>query len=81
MKTLVTLSIAGLIFGPVALSQDKPMPRLVQTISIPNVKGRLDHMDVDASRVGVGSLQGLKTVLVRENPVRLQNQSRYGEPA
>ena len=36
-------------FGVVALSQDggkRPL-RLVQTISLPNVKGRLDHMDVD----------------------------------
>src|SRR3984893_14720240 len=32
----------------VANSQDaKPPLRLVQTISLPNVKGRLDHMDVD----------------------------------
>src|SRR5215469_13325580 len=32
-----------------ANSQDtgEPMLRLVQTISMPNVKGRLDHMDVD----------------------------------
>ena len=36
-------------FGVVALSQDggKQPLRLVQTISLPNVKGRLDHMDVD----------------------------------
>ena len=34
----------------VAHSQDtKPPFRLVQTISLPNVKGRLDHMDVDVS--------------------------------
>ncbi|HMH08714.1 MAG TPA: hypothetical protein VK579_18710 [Terriglobales bacterium] len=34
----------------VAHSQDtKPPLRLVQTISLPNVKGRLDHMDVDVS--------------------------------
>jgi len=36
-------------FGVVALSQDggnQPL-RLVQTISLPNVKGRLDHLDVD----------------------------------
>jgi hypothetical protein len=34
--------------GRVAHSQDKKPPlRLVQTISLPNVKGRLDHMDLD----------------------------------
>jgi DNA-binding beta-propeller fold protein YncE len=35
--------------APIASSQDtgKPPLRLVQTISIPNVIGRLDHMDVD----------------------------------
>src|SRR3979490_1942958 len=34
---------------PLAVSQEsaKQPLRLVQTISIPNVKGRLDHMDVD----------------------------------
>jgi hypothetical protein len=36
-------------YGVVALSQDggKQPLRLVQTMSLPNVKGRLDHMDVD----------------------------------
>ena len=41
---------AALLIGcaRVAHSQDtKPPFRLVQTISLPNVKGRLDHMDVD----------------------------------
>src|SRR5438105_1836686 len=41
---------AALLIGcaRVAHSQDtKPPFRLVQTISLPNVKGRLDHIDVD----------------------------------
>ena len=43
-----------------AHSQDtKPPLRLVQTISLPNVKGRLDHMDVDvrAKRLFVAGLE------------------------
>ena len=31
-------------------AQDKESLRFVQAIPLPNVKGRLDHMDVDASR-------------------------------
>ncbi len=44
----------------VAHSQDaKPPLRLVQTISLPNVKGRLDHMDVDVKgkRLFVAALE------------------------
>src|SRR5215469_5572061 len=44
------VSILVLLSVPrTANSQDtgEPMLRLVQTISMPNVKGRLDHMDVD----------------------------------
>jgi DNA-binding beta-propeller fold protein YncE len=47
----VWLGAASLLiaYGVVALSQDggKQPLRLIQTISLPNVKGRLDHMDVD----------------------------------
>lgn len=36
------------IFPRAATCQNTEKPlRLVQTISMPNVKGRLDHMDVD----------------------------------
>jgi hypothetical protein len=42
---LMTLFFAFLI-GTSA--QDKESLRLVQTIPMPNVKGRIDHMDVDA---------------------------------
>jgi DNA-binding beta-propeller fold protein YncE len=41
--------IIGFCFAP-GLSihgQDKPPLRLIQKISLPNVKGRIDHMDVD----------------------------------
>ena len=44
---------AGLLIANtgIAFSQEggKPPLRLVQTISLPNVKGRLDHMDVDVA--------------------------------
>src|ERR1700745_3147402 len=39
----------GLWFAPVLSihGQDKPPLKLIQTIPLPNVKGRIDHMDVD----------------------------------
>jgi DNA-binding beta-propeller fold protein YncE len=46
----IALVAAALLIGcaRAAHSQDtKPPFRLIQTISLPNVKGRLDHMDVD----------------------------------
>src|SRR6476646_10546411 len=49
MKTQSLLWILGFCFAP-GLSvhgQDKPPLRLIQKISLPNVKGRIDHMDVD----------------------------------
>jgi hypothetical protein len=49
MKQLTILCCAGLIavaFAP-ANGQDKPPLRLVQTIPLPAVNGRLDHMAVD----------------------------------
>ena len=41
----------------IAFSQDggKQPLRLVQTIPLPNVKGRLDHMDVDVKRLPLTS--------------------------
>ncbi len=46
------LRIAPLILilcltGVLAEAQEKPPLRLVQTISLPNLKGRIDHMDAD----------------------------------
>jgi hypothetical protein len=40
---------AGLWFAPVLSihGQDKPPLKLIQKIPLPNVKGRIDHMDVD----------------------------------
>src|SRR5260370_17767980 len=50
--SLIAFVAVALLIGcaRVAHSQDtKPPLRLVQTISLPSVKGRLDHMDVDVS--------------------------------
>lgn len=41
----VLLLLAMLCGSPAA--QEKEALRLAQTISMPNVKGRIDHMDVD----------------------------------
>ncbi len=45
------LSVFGLIvlasWSTQAYAQDHVPLRLVQTIPMPNVKGRIDHMDVD----------------------------------
>src|SRR5260370_4587812 len=52
-ETMKRLEIAGLAtFAVISLAtlmgaQDKGPLRLVQTIPIPNVKGRIDHMDLD----------------------------------
>src|SRR6266567_5915266 len=48
-KPRLLLWMMGLLFAP-ALSvhgQDKPPLKLIQKIPLPNVKGRIDHMDVD----------------------------------
>ena len=37
-----------LLLGPSATAQNPEPLRLVETIKMPNVKGRIDHMDVDA---------------------------------
>jgi DNA-binding beta-propeller fold protein YncE len=71
MKALTTLSIAGLIFGLFARSQDKPNTPdrapllLVQEIPLPNVGGRIDHFTFDAKRKRViGAALGNNTVEV-----------------
>src|SRR5215471_17076802 len=53
MKNLVVIWLLAVVFvsgfckdGRAQEAQKEPL-RLVQTISMPNVKGRLDHMDVD----------------------------------
>lgn len=51
MRKLLTIFIASftLFLSPLMRleAQDKAPLRLIQTITMPNVKGRLDHMDVD----------------------------------
>ena len=53
MKTVCKISLVAVVFavGSVAIVRsqeaDQQPLRLVQAISMPNVKGRLDHMDVD----------------------------------
>jgi DNA-binding beta-propeller fold protein YncE len=51
MNKSVSICIAALLslfpFNPRAQAQDKEVLHLVQTIAMPNVKGRIDHMDVD----------------------------------
>ena len=53
VKRVSSIKVVAVIlliaYGGVAFSQDggKQPLRLVQTIPLPNVKGRLDHMDVD----------------------------------
>ena len=51
MKKFFPVCVSALLFVPVPISktdaQEKLPLRLVQTIPMPNVKGRIDHMDVD----------------------------------
>lgn len=49
MKHLINLCCLGLLCALVipAHGQDKPTLRLVQTIPLPGVSGRLDHMAID----------------------------------
>jgi len=51
MRELFSISVIALLFWCVAVSQTNAQEnaplRLVQTIPMPNVKGRIDHMDVD----------------------------------
>src|SRR3984957_11953002 len=51
MRTFLRVSVTALLFWCLSVSQseaqEKEPLRLVQTIVMPNVKGRIDHMDVD----------------------------------
>jgi hypothetical protein len=51
MKKFFPVCVSALLFVPAPISktdaQEKLPLRLVQTIPMPNVKGRIDHMDVD----------------------------------
>jgi WD40 repeat protein len=51
MKNFLRVSVTALLFLSALISRAKPQEkvplRLVQTIPMPNVKGRIDHMDVD----------------------------------
>src|ERR1700676_1753400 len=51
MRNFLRISATALLFLSVFISrttaQEQEPLRLVQTISIPNLKGRIDHMDVD----------------------------------
>jgi hypothetical protein len=46
-KQLLLLWIVGLVPVPGIHGQDKSPLKLIQKIPMPNVKGRIDHMDVD----------------------------------
>src|SRR6202171_3643688 len=51
MNKSVSICIGALLslfpLNPRAQAQNKEVLRLVQTIAMPNLKGRIDHMDVD----------------------------------
>ena len=47
MKTYYLLVGLLIAFPVLANAQDAAPLQLVQTIPLPNVKGRIDHMDVD----------------------------------
>ena len=51
MKNFLRVGVTALLFLSALISRAKPQEkvplRLVQTIPMPNVKGRIDHMDVD----------------------------------
>jgi hypothetical protein len=47
MSSVVSLVALAGLSAATACAQDHAPLRLVQTISMPNVKGRIDHMDVD----------------------------------
>jgi hypothetical protein len=52
MTRLLAAFGLAIVFGLVsqASAQEKPALRLVQTIPLPGVKGRLDHMGVDLEK-------------------------------
>ena len=69
MKHLARFCVAVLIFGSVAVSQDRPSTPdrapiiLVQQIPLPNVGGRIDHFTFDGKRKRViGAALGNNTV-------------------
>src|SRR6202140_5581790 len=71
MKRLAICWVTVLIFGSLAVSQDKPIEPdrapllLVQEIPLPNVGGRIDHFTFDAKRKRViGAALGNNTVEV-----------------
>src|SRR5579864_6136205 len=45
MKTLASMTFASVVLFQLS-AQNNPL-KLIQTIPLPNVKGRIDHMDVD----------------------------------
>ena len=51
MRKFLSVGVSALLFLCATVSpseaQEKEPLRLVQTIPMPNVKGRIDHMDVD----------------------------------
>jgi DNA-binding beta-propeller fold protein YncE len=63
MKKFVCVSVTAVLFLSAFISRAKPQEkaplRLVQTIPMPNVKGRIDHMDVDVKgkRLFVAALE------------------------
>src|SRR5215472_16085988 len=63
MKKLLLIGLIGCILGvgirAIPPEPDKEPLRLVQTIPLPNIKGRIDHMDVDVkgNRLFVAALE------------------------
>ncbi len=59
MKTIRALVTLFVVFLVTAQAEEKPTPlRLVQTIPLPNVEGRIDHMavDVEGQRLFIADL-------------------------
>jgi DNA-binding beta-propeller fold protein YncE len=58
MGTLACIGILGVVLSLLAEGQDPPL-RLLQKISLPNVEGRIDHIDVDikGERLFVAALE------------------------
>lgn len=66
-----------------AQAGDKPLLRLVQTIAMPNVKGRIDHMDVDAQgkRLFVAGLEnGTLEVIDLQAGKRVRSIPGFNKP-
>jgi hypothetical protein len=77
------LSIPIFVFlGTHSRAESNELLRLVQTISIPMVKGRLDHLDVDPSRLSISKQgNGFEVFRVSKNlrafPMCLRSTSFY----